>query len=65
MRLVLLILVLGDVDLPSIPGRNNVLSCGFAILHIGDLRRSMAASLSHSLYRRNNLLIFAIFIVRN
>lgn len=46
-------------------GRNDVLSRGFAILHIGDLRRSMAASLSHSLYRSNDLLVFAIFVVRN
>ena len=46
-------------------GRNDVLSRGFAILHIGDLRRSMAASLSHSLYRSNDLLVFAIFVIRN
>ena len=68
MRLIDLILVLGvgDVDLTSTrSGRNDVLSRGFAILHIGDLRRSMAASLSHSLYRSNDLLVFAIFVIRN
>ena len=64
--LVLLVLVLlGDVDLTTISGWNDVLSCSFAVLHIGDLRRSMTTSLSHSLYRSNDLLILAIFVIWN
>lgn len=69
MRYVLVILilrVLGDVDLASThSGRNNMLSCGFAILHVGDLCRRMATSLSHSLNCGYYFLVFAILVVRN